>query len=89
MNTLDELWHGNVTPNEKSFFSDPAFKAAAERVVNASQRLRQTLQPPQAALMDDMENADLEYYALNAQHTFTYAFCLGARLVMDILQKDL
>ena len=88
MYILHDLWDG-IVPREKAFFDDAEYHAAAHRSTDADIRLRETLQPAQQELFDALEKEESTLLNLARRDLFSYAFCMGARLMLDILGETL
>ena len=85
MYILHDLWNGDIVPREKAFFEDEAYRAAAHRLMDADRRLREALQPGQEELFDALQREEDDYLELTRRSIFSYAFCMGARLMLDVL----
>ena len=72
--TLEELWHGNISPETDSRTSTPEMKRLMEYIARHHDNLMTT--------MTD------EYASLAEKSIFVYAFRLGANITIDILSAD-
>ena len=86
MKILNELWNGDVLPREKSFHNDPEYRKSAHDLLELDKRLRRALSPEQTEILDEMQNAECELSALTQRDMFYYAFCMGAGLILDVLE---
>ena len=86
MKMLNELWNGNIVPCEKSFFDDPDYRKTANSLYDIDERLRKTLNPEQAELLTSMQDVGCEQSAIAERDMFFYAFCLGARMILDVME---
>ena len=85
MYILDKLWEGEIAPCEIPARRTKEYREAAARLMDTDERLRQTLAPPQLELLEasQMARDNLSYEEL--QSTFRYAFCLGAGIILDVV----
>ena len=86
MRVLNELWYGDIVPWEKTFFNDPEYREAVHRLAETDKRLREALNPEQTKLLDYTQNAEDELNIVTRRDMFLYAFCLGARMMLDVLE---
>ena len=75
--TLEELWHGNISPQENSRNNTPEMKQLMVRVYRATRNDYATV-----------ENCWSEYASLAEEAIFVYAFRLGAQMMLEILRKE-
>ena len=86
MKMLNELWYGNIVPWEKTFSNDVEYRDAVRRLAETDERLRKTLNPEQTKLLDYTQNAEDELNTVTRRDMFLYAFCLGAGMILDVLE---
>ena len=86
MKMLNALWNGDNLPREKAFYDDPEYRKASHHLVELDERFRRVLNPEQTKLLDDIQNAECELSAITQRDMFLYAFCLGARMILDVLE---
>ena len=86
MKILNQLWNGEVTPQEKSFFRDEEYRKAVNHLAEADERLRKALDPAQLKLLEQEQDAEIELSAAESRDMFLYAFTLGAKLILEIME---
>ena len=83
--TIDELFYGNITPNERSFARDSAYAQALEQLTEAEDALREVLDKEDREALDRLTDAQQTMDAIATREYFTDGFRLGAKLMLDIL----
>ena len=86
MKVLDDLWRGDIVPWEKTFSNDPEYREAVHHLAETDKRLRDVLTPAQTKLLDYTQDAEDRLNTVNQRDMFLYAFCLGARMILDVLE---
>ena len=84
-NILEELWHGNICPNEYRRESTPETRELIEYIATHHDNLQATLNDRQKEILDKFDDCYAELTAINERDIFLYAFCLGARITMEIM----
>ena len=82
---LEDLYLGNVHPNERSFKRDSQYAKALDELVKARDALTDTLSEKQKEMFEDYMTAQREVNVLTDCETFIYAFRLAAKIMIDIL----
>lgn len=85
MKILNQLWNGDIAPQEKTFSHDEAYRIAAGRLADADERLREALDPAQVELLNREQDAEIELSTIESRDMFLYAFTLGAKLILEIM----
>ena len=78
MNTLENLYYGNIDPHEHT--------ELLETVVRLETEHRATLTEQQKALLEQFEKADAEISDRHELQAFTIGFRLAARLMMEVYE---
>ncbi len=78
---LHKLWHGE----EENFYGTPDIQEAALAMCACSRELRDTLSEEQCRLLDRLEASEGEYHWIVGEKTFSHAFTLGARMMLEVL----
>ncbi len=86
-NIIKELWHGNIIPQESGIFSKPIFKELLGYTARHRGELEETLTEQQKELLDKMMDNRNEFDSLAEAEVFEYGFKLGAKLMLEMLQK--
>lgn len=88
MNVLEELYHGNIRPNEKQFDRTSQYAKFCEILTENERRLTTFLKAlPNAEeeqdLLSQMINAQAEVSGYSETERFIEGFRLGARFTLD------
>ena len=84
---LQELWHGNIIPQEDSRNNSPEMKELMEYMARHHDDLLKTMPDEQKEIFEKFDDCWSEYMSLAEAAIFEYAFKLGARLMLEV-QKD-
>ena len=87
MNVINELWHGNIVPQEDSQTNTKEMKELISYIARHDEALEKLLTEEQKAIFEKYQDCWNEYVSLAEAAIFEYAFKLGARLTMEV-QKD-
>ena len=86
-NTIKELWHGNIIPQEDSRTNSKEMKELLGYMARHHEDLAKTFTDEQKEIFEKFHDCWDEYVSLAEAAIFEYAFRLGARLTMEA-QKD-
>ena len=84
-NTIQELWHGNIVPQEDSRTNSKAMKELMGYIARHSEDLGKLLNEEQQEIFEKYQECWNEYVSLAEAAVFEYAFKLGARLTHEAL----
>ena len=87
MYILEDLYTGNVRPGERSFRQNSQYSRALAQAVESGDALIKSLTEEQKKLFEEYVDAQREVNILTDCETFIYAFKLGAKLILDILEN--
>ena len=87
MHILEDLYTGNVRPGERSFRQNSQYSRALAPAVESGDALIKSLTEEQKKLFEEYMDAQREVNILTDCETFIYAFKLGAKLILDILEN--
>ena len=82
---LEDLYVGDIRPNERSFKRNSQYAKALDEVVKAGDVLTDGLTNEQRELFEDYMTAQREVSVLTDCETFCRAFKLGAKIMLDVL----
>lgn len=82
---IDELWYGNVCPQDDARNNTEEMKELMEYIVRHQEELTATLTDEQKAIFEKFDDCWSEYSSKAEKATFSYAFKLGARIVLEML----
>ena len=82
---IEELWHGNISPQTDSRNNSPEMKQLMEYMARHHDDLQKSLNDEQKETFEKFEDCWSEYMSLAEKAIFTYAFKLGAKLTYESL----
>ncbi len=86
--TLEELWHGNISPETDSRTNTPEMKRLMEYMARHHDDLITTMTDEQKDIFERFDDCWSEYVSLAGKSIFVYVFRLGANIALDILSAD-
>ena len=88
MNIIKELWHGNIVPQDDSRTNTKEMKELIGYMTRHHDDLQKSMTYEQKEMFEKFDDCWSEYMSLAEAAIFEYAFKLGARLTMEILNDD-
>ena len=85
MQILEDLYVGDVRPNERFFKRNSQYAKALDEVVKVGDALTASLNEEEKKLFEDYMDAQREVTVLTDCETFIYAFRLSAKIIIDVL----
>ncbi len=85
---INELWYGNINPNESGVFNTPEMKKTLDYIIRHSDELKKGLTEEQTELFEKLSDSENEFYSLAQATVFSCGFRLGAKMIMDILYGE-
>lgn len=85
MGFIEELYYGNVRPNEKCFNKDSEYAKALNTFCNNEKILMEALSGQELKLFNQLINASDEISAVNSVENFKLGFRLGVQMMCDSL----
>ena len=85
---INELWHGNIIPQEDSRTNSKEMKELMEYMARHHDDLLKTMSDEQKEIFEKFDDCWSEYVSLAEAAIFEYAFKLGARLTLESLTED-
>lgn len=87
MQVLEDLYLGDIRPNERTFKRNSQYANALAELVKAGDALTDVLTDEQKKLFEDYMAAQREINVLTDCETFCIAFKLGAKIMLDVLTE--
>lgn len=87
MDTIKELYYGNIHPYEREIKKDSEIDRLAKLVLRHDTELRKTLNDSETELFGKLKDAWSELTCLNECENFINGFRLGVRLTAESLQE--
>ena len=88
MQILEDLYVGDIRPNDRSFKRNSQYAKALDEVVKAGDALTDGLSEEQKALFEDYMTAQREINVLTDCETFCLSFKTGAKIMLDVLTES-
>ena len=85
---LEELWYGNVCPNIKTGELTKEAKDLMRYMANHYENLQSTLTEEQRETLKKFDECYAELMATKEREIFVYAFKLGARIALAVIDYD-
>ena len=85
--TIEELWHGNIIPQEYSRTNSPEMKELLSYMARHHEDLEKSFTDEQKEIFEKFHDCWSEYASLAEEAIFAYAFKLGANLMLETLTK--
>ena len=82
---LEELFYGNICPNTDCRSQDKETKQLMGYIADHHDNLLSTLNNQQKELLEKFDDCYNELTDINEREIFTYAFKLGAKLILAIM----
>ena len=86
-NIINELWHGNIVPQEDSRNNSPEMKELMEYMARHHDDLLKTMTDEQKGIFEKFEDCWGENASYAEEAIFEYAFKLGMQITIDVLAK--
>ena len=83
MTVLEDLWYGNINPNEAILQDDKRFKSLLSLMGKNRDKLSDTLTEQQKEILEKYDDTINEMHSLAEQSAFQYGFSLGVRLMIE------
>ena len=87
MDTIKELWHGNIVPQDDCRNNSKETKELMEYMARHHDDLLKTLTDKQKEIFEKFEECWGEYTSISEAAIFTYAFKLGMQLAIEAVDK--
>ena len=85
--TIEELWHGNIIPQEDSRTNSPEMKDLLSYMARHHEDLEKSFTDEQKEIFEKFHDCWSEYASLAEEAIFAYAFKLGGRLMLETLSE--
>ena len=89
MSILDELYNGNVVPAEKFVKKDSEYARLISELAECTEKVSVLLDGNEKKLWERMMDADHAMELLSEKQSFIDGFCLGARIMLEVMSRDL
>ena len=86
MKLLEEFWYGNIEPTEY-VTSSKEYKQLQELICRNEEKLRATMTDKQKELFEKYTDCIREYQTITDCLLFQNSFKLGARMMVEVMEK--
>ena len=87
MKLLDEFWYGNIEPTDYDTSACKEHKEALHLITKNEEKLPATMTDEQKELFSRYTDAVREYQTMTECLLFQNSFRLGARMMVEIMEK--
>ena len=84
-NIIEELWYGNVCPNTECREATKEAKELMGYIANRHDNLQAVLTDEQKEILEKFDECYAELTDINEREIFMYAFRLGARIAIEVM----
>ena len=82
---IEELWHGNLVPQESGRINSAEMRELLEYISKHHEDLEKTLTDEQKEIFEKLHDCWSEYAGYAEEAVFEYAFRLGARMAVEVM----
>ena len=86
-NMINELWHGNIIPQEDSRTNSPQMKELLGYMARHHEELEKSFTDEQKKTFEKFHDCWNEYMSLAEAAIFEYAFKLGMQIAIETLTE--
>ena len=86
--TLEDLYYGNITPNEQQMTPGSELKRAVDRVTNYEKQLMKQLGETEQEILTKLIQSQHEIDSITALENFILSFRLGVRLMAECMDEN-
>lgn len=87
MNILEELYYGNIVPNEKCAKLDDEVKELLKLLNRNEEKLLVTFSEEQKINFEKYKDCNREISEISEREIFLNGFRLGARIIIDVVNN--
>ena len=87
MNTLEELWYGNIEPAEYDISSNKEYKEMLQLISRNEDKLLATMTDAQKELFTKYADCVRENQTMAENLLFQNSFRLGARIMLEVMRE--
>ena len=86
--TLEDLYYGNITPNEQQMAPGSELKRAVDRVAHYENQLTEILDETGQTLLTKLIRSQHEIDSITALENFILGFRLGAKIMLECMGEN-
>ena len=84
---INELWCGNIMPNEDSRTNTPQMRELLGYMARHREELEKSFRDEQKEIFEKFHDCWVEYTSLAEAAIFEYAFKLGMQIAIEVLSE--
>lgn len=88
MNTLEDLYYGNLFPHEKCAKLDYEVKELLKLLNRNEEKLTSTLTELQKEIFEKYKDCNYEISEISERESFIKGFQLGARIIIEAISQE-
>ena len=85
---LSELYHGNLNPVAKLVVQNSEYQKAMQKISDLEEKLMKQLDDEQQKLLQDYISEQMKLITISGEERFTDGFRMGAKMILEIFEKD-
>ena len=85
---LEDLYFGNISPNEQQMAPDSELKKAVDRIVRYENQLTELLNEDGQTILTKLVQSQHEINSITALENFILGFRLGARIMAECMDEN-
>ncbi len=85
---LEDLYYGNITPNEQRMTPNSELKWAVDRVASYEKQLMEHLEETDQAILEKLIQSQHEIDSITALENFILGFRLGVRIMAECMDDN-
>lgn len=87
MNIIEELYYGNVVPNEKYAKLSDELKELLKLLNRNEDKFLNTLSNEQKIIFEKLKDCNREFSEISEREAFLCGFQLGARIIIEVVNN--
>ncbi len=87
MTTLEDLYYGNIIPNEHSFKRGSSYSEVLGYIVRHQDDLIPTLTERQKEIFEKLKDCESELHGMNELQAFISGFKLATRIMIEVMHQ--
>ena len=89
MSIINELWHGNIIPQEDSRTNSKEMKELLGYMSRHHENLEKSFTDEQKEIFEKFTECTNEMYGIAEREAFVRGFTLGARIIIEIMNTEI
>ena len=85
---LEDLYYGNITPNEQRMTPNSELKRAVDRVASYEKQLMELLEETEQEVLTKLIRSQHEIDSITATENFILGFRLGVRIMAECMDEN-